>query len=66
MECPNLDSRDPAVPLCRLKQGACYIPDDEELIQVCYTEGYVFCPVYLEDHDGWINVYREDVHPVIG
>ena len=66
MACPRLDSRDPAVSLCRLKRGACYVPEDEELFHLCYTESYGSCPLYLEDHDLWINVCREEVERVIG
>jgi len=66
MACPKLDSRDPAVPLCRLKRGACYIPGDEELFELCYTERYCSCPLYLQDRAVWINACREEVEGVIG
>lgn len=66
MVCPKLDSRDPAVPLCRLKRGANYIPDDEELFQFCYTESHCSCPVYLQDRDVWMSVCRQEVERVIG
>jgi len=65
MACPKLDSRDPAVPLCRLKRGACYLQDDEELFGFCYTERYRFCPVYLKDQEGWMKMYREEFESVI-
>ncbi len=48
MDCPNLDSRNPYDPVCRLRQSI-YVPSTDELAKLCTTDWHYQCPLYLRN-----------------
>ncbi len=65
MMCPKLDSRDPLVPLCRLTRRM-YVPGEEEVAEFCGNDNYRLCPLYLQDHQLYVEVCRAEVERVMG
>ncbi len=46
MDCPNLDSRSPYDPVCRLR-SLIYTPSTDEMMVICTTDQHSECPLYL-------------------